>query len=530
MATVPSNLIPTRVSQLQDAPVASADGYLLYTYNGNTYKVRAGDLLQVAGVPTTRNVFAGTGMTGGGQLSADITLSVAAGGIGASQLNSTGVTAGLYGAAASVPQIQVDANGRVTSAVNIPISGPGLGSVSSIDVSGGTTGLSFSGGPITTYGTITMSGTLAVANGGTGATTAAAALTSLGAYPATNPSGYTANTGTVTSVSVVSANGFGGTVATATSTPAVTLTTSLTGLLKGNGTAMSVATAGTDYAVPGANGDITSLTGITGGVSTPDYIQFDTVATLTPTIGRLGWDSAEHGLSVLLAGGNVNLQIGQETVVRVYNNTGSPMSDGQIVYVTGSSGQRMTVALAQANSDTTSATILGMVTEPIANNAEGFITVQGTVHSLNTTGYTDGQVIYLSPTTPGAWTNTKPVAPQHMVIVGYVIKGGSGGAGSVYIHTQNGYELDELHDVKITTVADGNLLQYYSAGPYWRNVAPSTVTAGLATALAGGVASQIPYQTGAGVTSFIANGTAGQVLVSAGASVPTWGGINGGTF
>ena len=59
-----------------------------------------------------------------------------------------------------------------------------------------------------------------------------------------------AGSGTVTSVSVVSANGFGGTVATSTTTPAITLTTSLTGLLKGNGTAMSAATAGTDYLTP----------------------------------------------------------------------------------------------------------------------------------------------------------------------------------------------------------------------------------------------------------------------------------------
>jgi hypothetical protein len=55
-------------------------------------------------------------------------------------------------------------------------------------------------------------------------------------------------TGTVTSVSVVSANGFAGTVATATTTPAITLTTTITGLLKGNGTAISAATSGTDYA------------------------------------------------------------------------------------------------------------------------------------------------------------------------------------------------------------------------------------------------------------------------------------------
>jgi hypothetical protein len=74
--------------------------------------------------------------------------------------------------------------------------------------------------------------------------------------------GATANAGTVTSVSVVSANGFTGTVATNTTTPAITLTTSISGLLKGNGTAISAAVAGTDYVVPSG-----SITGSAGSLS-----------------------------------------------------------------------------------------------------------------------------------------------------------------------------------------------------------------------------------------------------------------------
>ena len=57
--------------------------------------------------------------------------------------------------------------------------------------------------------------------------------------------------GTVTSVSVVSTNGFAGTVTTANVTPAITISTTITGVLKGNGTAISAATAGTDYIIPG---------------------------------------------------------------------------------------------------------------------------------------------------------------------------------------------------------------------------------------------------------------------------------------
>ena len=103
--------------------------------------------------------------------------------------------------------------------------------------------------------------------------------------------------GTVTSASIVSANGFAGTVATSTTTPAITLTTSLTGLIKGNGTALSVATAGTDYVLPGgalgtpSSGTLTYATGLplSSGVT----------GTLPATSGGTGQSSAftQYGIT-----------------------------------------------------------------------------------------------------------------------------------------------------------------------------------------------------------------------------------------
>jgi len=89
-------------------------------YQGNNYQIRVGDLLSVAGVPTSRQVIAGTGMTGGGQLSSNVTLSVAPKGINGTLLSDTGVTAGVYGDATNIPVVTVDSTGRVTAATTTP--------------------------------------------------------------------------------------------------------------------------------------------------------------------------------------------------------------------------------------------------------------------------------------------------------------------------------------------------------------------------------------------------------------------------
>ena len=120
MVDVPSNLIPTRITQLPVAPVADEDSLMMIVYQGNNYQIRVGDLLSVAGVPTSRQVIAGTGLQGGGQLSSNVTLSIASGGVGSVQLANSGVTPGIYGTATDIPVFTVDSTGRVTAATSIP--------------------------------------------------------------------------------------------------------------------------------------------------------------------------------------------------------------------------------------------------------------------------------------------------------------------------------------------------------------------------------------------------------------------------
>jgi hypothetical protein len=120
MSDVPSNLIPTRITQLPTAPVADENSLMMIVYQGNNYQIRVGDLLSVAGVPTSTQVIAGTGMTGGGALTGNVTLSIAPGGVGTAELANSGVTAGVYGDSTNIPVFTVDDTGRVMAATTIP--------------------------------------------------------------------------------------------------------------------------------------------------------------------------------------------------------------------------------------------------------------------------------------------------------------------------------------------------------------------------------------------------------------------------
>jgi hypothetical protein len=235
----------------------------------------------------------------------------------------------------------------------------------------------------------------------------------------------------------------------------------------GSGNSVTInATIPNIYATTGSNTFIGNQT-ITGSIymDAPgtDSIYFSQ----SGPAGRLVWNDTDGTLDLGLKGGVVTLQIGQEQVVRVVNGTGGNLLEAnyQAVRITGAQGQRLQVALAQANNDANSADTLGLVTETINNNQQGFVTISGLVNNINTTGtlqgenWTDGDVLYLSPTTPGKITNIKPVAPNHLVVVGYVAYRHQN-HGKIFVKVDNGYEIDELHNVKINTasLAPGQLL------------------------------------------------------------------------
>jgi len=170
------------------------------------------------------------------------------------------------------------------------------------------------------------------------------------------------------------------------------------------------------------------------------------------------------------ANGVVNLgNTDTATVVKAYvtNAEAVTITKGQVVYIFGASGDRASVKLAKNTSDTFSSKTLGIVRADIAAGQAGWVTTQGQVSGINLGAYTAGDILWLD-SVPGGFTNVKPVAPLHGVFVG-VVERANVGNGLIYVKPQNGQELDELHNVKITSPKSGDAITYTASSDIWEN-------------------------------------------------------------
>ena len=159
-----------------------------------------------------------------------------------------------------------------------------------------------------------------------------------------------------------------------------------------------------------------------------DYLDFNTTAPATPHVhqtGRLNWDAPDATLELDMEYGVVQ-QVGQETYARVSNNTGSTIPNGTVVGFAGATDNSLRVAPYLADGSQSTLYILGVMTHDLPDSGEkGYCTVWGFVRDVNTSAFTQGDVLYASPSTAGAFTNVKPTAPDNVIAVAAVIKVGT---------------------------------------------------------------------------------------------------------
>jgi len=167
----------------------------------------------------------------------------------------------------------------------------------------------------------------------------------------------------------------------------------------------------------------------------------------------------------------LDIPIGAEasTLVReVKNMTGATLTKGTVVYISGANGNKALVSKALATTDALSSRTFGMLQSDILDNGLGNCVIIGDLTGLNTSTFAEGDQLYLSGVTAGTYTATKILAPTHLVYVGKVTRSHPT-LGQIEVGIQNGYELEEIHDVAISGLANEDFLQYELSTDLWKN-------------------------------------------------------------
>jgi hypothetical protein len=304
-----------------------------------------------------------------------------------------------------------------------------------------------------------LTGTIPVANGGTGASTADGAVTNLLPSQTGNTGKYLTTDGTNTSWS---ANASGDVVGPSSATDnAIARFDTTTGKLIQN--------------------SVTTIddTGNASGILSQ---QFSNGSAVTLAAGKMWYDGSTGAWNAGMGGGNITQQIGEELFV--YGKASAAITDSplQIVYHTGTVGASGVITFAPTIAGITDENaIMGVATENIANNGFGRVTAFGVVRGITTNGtafgetWADDDVIWYNPVT-GNPTKVKPVAPNIKFQIGNVIKAGAGGSGSFQVSLVQGTQLGGTDsNVQVTSPANGNLLTYDGGNGYWKN---TNLTAG----------------------------------------------------
>lgn len=447
------------------------------TYFGVSPIVVTGDQISLSTVPLT---LGGTGATTAGGARTNLGL----GTIATQNANAVAITGG---SVTGITDLAIADGGTGASTAANARTNLGLGTIATQAASA----------VAITGGSITGITDLAIADGGTGASTAANARTNLGLGSAAVLTAGTANgvatldSGGTVPLSQIPASIQGG-VSYQGAWNASTNSPTLTSSVGSKGYYYVVSTAGStnlngvtdwnigDWAI--FNGTVWQKIDNTDAVTSVNGLTGTVVLTASSVGALASVTSADGSITVSQVGTAVDLAVSAASpastlLLQVRNNSGATMTKGTVVYINGAVGQLPTIAKALATSDATSAQTQGLVTADISNNSNGYVTIVGLVTNIDTSAYTDGAQLYLSGVTAGAMTTTKQYAPIHLVYVGVVVHAHAT-QGKIQVKVQNGYELDEIHNVSAQTPSNGQTIVYNSATSLWQNNTVS-LTAGV---------------------------------------------------
>ena len=170
------------------------------------------------------------------------------------------------------------------------------------------------------------------------------------------------------------------------------------------------------------------------------------------------------------------------------------INKGQAVYVSGADGTNMLVSKADYTTDATSSKTLGLATTTGSANYQGEVITEGLLDGLNTSTATIGDAVWLGESGDLLYgLSSKPVAPYHMVFVGIVTRVNANN-GEIFVKPQNGFELEELHNVLIQSLVDKNVIYWDNATSLWKNGTAKSVL-GQATTSTDGWLSSTDWNT-----------------------------------
>ena len=215
-----------------------------------------------------------------------------------------------------------------------------------------------------------------------------------------------------------------------------------------NSGAISIGQAvGTGDTVTFGNVNVTTALDVGGSVEVETHIDLKTTTGNKPSHaeGRIFYDAAFGALAVYNDEADITLQVGQEEYIRVKNNTGSTVTNGTPVYLTGEDVSTPTISVARADGTYNQSQAVGIATHDITTNSVGYVTVRGLIGDVDTSHLTVGEKVHVAIGASGGTQTASPTYPNYPTEVGICLISAASG-GCIYVHTQT----EALESLRVT--------------------------------------------------------------------------------